>query len=300
MDWHLCRRTQADEIYILGISRHAQPLERLKNKHKEFQKRMMSSASTSSSASPSPATTTTKRTVLGTTRRTPSTTPTSTTITTQTPAQNARLQIYVDPSPTSASFLTPQTTDQTQEKTPYPDLGTRKTRIKENVPEVKKVGGSTMKLGGKRVVSAGGSGSAGGAGGSKIVVFRDEDVGAGMEGSGSKIGVFRDEVGSLEGAGTGKAKKPPARAGDGDVGPTFASKTNAVALVGFTPFRDEVRRVPSIDLPTYKLTDQRKPANDALLPSLCPFLYLLHSHLNFNLIHKYNRKRTRNSNETQN
>ena len=81
-----------------------------------------------------------------------------------------------------------------------------------------------MKQGGKRAVSGGGS---------KIVVFRDEDVG--MEESGSKIGVFRDEVGQE------KATKTSARAGDEDVVLTSAPKNTAVA--GFTPFRDEVRPV---------------------------------------------------------
>ena len=50
------------------------------------------------------------------------------------------------------------------------DLGTRKTRIKENIPETKKIAGTTIKQAGKtkRVASASSSGS-----GSKIVPFRD-------------------------------------------------------------------------------------------------------------------------------
>jgi hypothetical protein len=162
-----------------------------------------------------------------------------------------------------------------------------------------------MKQGGKRVVSASGSGSGGG--GSKIVVFRDEDADAGMEGNGSKIGVFRDEVGpSSEGTGIRKSKKDgtktPARTGDEDVAPTSVPKTNAVAVAGFTPFRDEVRRVSSFLFIDYALTDAFNityiTANDAFLP--CPPFPHFSFPCRFFQPFLRPRKRTRNGDEAQN
>lgn len=168
-----CRRIDADEAYTLGIARNAQPLDRLKNKHKEFQKRMMSTPAhpptvptpdPPATAAPAP-----KRTVFGTTRTSTHddvfTVPTTTT---RAPP-NARLQVFVDPSPSPSSIAGDD------EPTPYPDIGTRKTRIKENVPEVKKAGGTTLRQAGKmkRVASAS---AAGGAPASRIAVFRDPEA----------------------------------------------------------------------------------------------------------------------------
>jgi hypothetical protein len=225
------RRTDADEIYILGIARNAQPLDRLKNKHKEFQKRMMlsssfsslpASASTSSPSLHGSSTPVlgsgTKRTVLGTTHTCASATtihedvfagPSSSLPTTTT---NARLQIYVDPSSSHPSLST-------EDKTPYPDIGTRKTRIKENVPEVRKASGSTLKKG-KRAVSGPGPGSAK----EKIVVFRDDS----------------EEMGPPPASTSGVGVKTPAR----KVVP-FRDEPTLTTTVGFTPFRDEVFFLPS-------------------------------------------------------
>jgi hypothetical protein len=221
-DFVVDRRTEADEVYILGIARNAQPLDKLKNKHREFQKRMMVSSNSSTSFLPTstsaPASSTTKRTVLGTTHTTSTTHEDVFTA----PTPNARLQVYVDPSSLSSqpsSSLPPET------QTPYPDLGTRKTRIKENVPEVRKAGGTTLKMSGKakgkgRVVS-----------GSKIAVFRDEDE------------MGPPSIPAPEPAG-GMGTKTPARTvsggGSGLVPFRDEPATPVPAVVGFTPFRDEV------------------------------------------------------------
>jgi spindle assembly checkpoint component MAD3 len=77
---------------------------------------------------------------------------------------NARLQIFVDPSGAESA-------DATDSLTPYPDIGTRKSRVKENIPEVSKAAGSTLKQAGRTRRIA--SGSSSGAIAPKIVPFRD-------------------------------------------------------------------------------------------------------------------------------
>jgi spindle assembly checkpoint component MAD3 len=71
------------------------------------------------------------------------------------------MQVFVDPSGSEA---------QDPEGNAWPNIGTRKTRIKENVPEVKKMGGTTLRQAGKTKRVASGSASAKG---SKIVPYRD-------------------------------------------------------------------------------------------------------------------------------
>lgn len=82
------------------------------------------------------------------------------------PTSNRPLQIFMDP--TGAESQAAEAAAGT-----WSELGTRKTRIKENVPEVKKLGGTTLKQAGrtKRVASA--SGSSTGASSSKIIPYRD-------------------------------------------------------------------------------------------------------------------------------
>ncbi|KAI0036111.1 Mad3/BUB1 homology region 1-domain-containing protein [Vararia minispora EC-137] len=156
------RRTQADEIYLLGINRNAEPLERLQVKHREFQKRMMIAVAS--------------RTVLGEsstkTSRSSRTTPTSSAASATIPAPsssessrpgpNSRLQIFVDPTGDGA-----QAADENS-ATPWEELGSRKARVKENVPSVSKMKGTTLKQPGKHLRSVSTSSS-----GSKIAVFRD-------------------------------------------------------------------------------------------------------------------------------
>ncbi|KAH9855355.1 Mad3/BUB1 homology region 1-domain-containing protein [Lenzites betulinus] len=177
------RRVEADETYLLGIARKAAPLERLEAKHREFQKRMMasptlpssSSASSTASASPAaPTTATTRRKPLGdpgpaasssrarSTRAVSARNPSISEDVFSAPAAprpNGRMPIFVDPSGDVENDP-----DQATNPTPWPELGTRKTRVKENTVEVSKAAGSTLRQAGrsKRAPS-----------GSKIAVFRD-------------------------------------------------------------------------------------------------------------------------------
>jgi len=178
-DVWFCRRKEADEAYALGIARKAVPLDHLKSRYSDFQKRMMSNlslpiaqpepststqrprtalATTASSVPASSSRASSSRTTVGSLRSTPGIPPSS---------SNARIQIFVDP--TGAEAQAAQDTNE------WNDLGTRKTRIKENVPEVKKLVGSTLKQAGrsKRIASASGSGAAASGTSSKIVPFRD-------------------------------------------------------------------------------------------------------------------------------
>ncbi|KII87875.1 hypothetical protein PLICRDRAFT_125133 [Plicaturopsis crispa FD-325 SS-3] len=215
------RRTAADEAYLLGIARHAFPTERLQARHREFQKRMMSSAPLPTPAPVAASTAAaTRRAVLGTTssstpppsssssqgaRSPPSATPSP-----SIPQSNSRLQIFVDP-------LGAEAQDAESSATPWADIGTRKTRVKENVPEVKKLGGTTLRQAGRAKRVASGSGGA-----SRIVPFRDPEPGDGdvmpppPVPKKSTVVPFRDEP----------APEPP-------------------ATPKFTPFRDEVPGSPT-------------------------------------------------------
>ncbi|EGO03742.1 hypothetical protein SERLA73DRAFT_102006 [Serpula lacrymans var. lacrymans S7.3] len=167
------RRSDADNAYLLGIARKAEPLDRLKGKHREFQKRMMTSTAAPPPTRDVPPAA--PRTVLRTSSVSSarasssqgdvfaSTQPTR-------PTPNGRLQVFVDPSGSDLQEA-PDT------PTPWSDVGTRKTRVKENVPEVRKAGGTTLKQAGRsrRVVSASGSAT------SRIVPFRDPGPGQGVE-----------------------------------------------------------------------------------------------------------------------
>lgn len=178
---HECRRAEADQTYILGIARKAAPLERLESKHKEFQKRMMSSSSlamapsTPAESAPAASTsTTTRRKVLGETASSSSSRSTRTTRSASAQSNssatppiasssssarpNARLQIFVDPSGTS------ENQDPADSPTPWPELGTRKERVKENLREVSKAGGTTLKQSKAQASTT-----------SKIAVFRDPE-----------------------------------------------------------------------------------------------------------------------------
>lgn len=181
------RKAHADETYRIGIARRAAPLERLEIKYKEFQKRMMTSPKLSTEDQPSdanlpPSSTpaaTSRRKVLGdtgssrtltriarTSSRAGSSTPSSTPTIPQTTRtqSNARLQVFVDPSPEDAASSSIAEEDETS---PWPDLGTRKSRIKENVKEATKIAGSVLRqpARGHRSVSS--------QSGPKISVYRD-------------------------------------------------------------------------------------------------------------------------------
>ena len=145
---------------------------------------------------------------------------------TSTSSSNSRIQIFVDPSGSEAQAAEANNTTNAWE-----ELGTRKTRIKENVPEVKKLAGTTLKQAGrsKRIASSSGSGS-----------------GVTTSGSGSKIVPFRDPPVSP----TGDISMPPPPVPTkkaGEIGPRgftpVPEPAAGVVVPGtpkFTPFRDEV------------------------------------------------------------
>ncbi|TBU25603.1 Mad3/BUB1 homology region 1-domain-containing protein [Dichomitus squalens] len=173
------RRAEADETYLLGIARRAAPLERLEAKHREFQKRMMASPtlpqSSSSETDPDAVPqSSAKRRVLGeppassssssrsrTTRSGSTRAPSVSEDVFSAPAPprpNARMPIFVDPSGDAENDP-----NQAINPTPWPELGTRKSRVKENAVEVSKAAGTTMRAGRSSRAPSG----------SKITVFRD-------------------------------------------------------------------------------------------------------------------------------
>ncbi|KAG7448808.1 uncharacterized protein BT62DRAFT_1074343 [Guyanagaster necrorhizus] len=197
------RRKEADEIYRLGIARRASPLDHLKARHADFEKRMMCTSpivtpDTTSSLPPRrPAlATTVDRTVPVIAR------PMAQTRSTNASASNVPLQVFADP---TGSEARPSLIEQNA----WPDVGTRKTRIKENIPQSKKMVGSTIKQS-KRTVSSSGS---------RIVPFIDPaenvatNVSKGRHASQSRTVPFVDEP----------------KEGEEEIPPTPK----------FTPFRDE-------------------------------------------------------------
>ncbi|KAI6044017.1 Mad3/BUB1 homology region 1-domain-containing protein [Pisolithus marmoratus] len=158
------RRNEADGIFLLGIARQASPLEHLQSKHAEFQKRMMSGVGLPPAQEP---TSTSRRPALGLTASSVHGSSSSeadifgsgTLLPGATPS--SRLQIFMDP-----------TGSEPQEETraTFPDIGTRKSRVKENVPEVRKAAGTTLKHTGRsRRVTPGSSSSST----SKIIPYKD-------------------------------------------------------------------------------------------------------------------------------
>lgn len=222
----------ADEAYTLGIARNAQPIERLKSKHREFQKRMMSAGS-QSAPTPLPSATAVvapvpfagKRKVLGQSRVASgsSAAPHEDVFTVPSPTtpretSNAPLQVFVDPSPATSSIMGDE------DQTPYPDIGTRKTRIKENVPEVKKAGGTTLRQAGKtkRVASASSA-----TGGSRIAVFKDPAESAASSAPKNGFAIFQDP---------GQAEMPPPTTKLAKAGAPKASSTSSKG--GFAIYSD--------------------------------------------------------------
>ncbi|KAK1234196.1 protein kinase [Marasmius sp. AFHP31] len=172
------RRKEADRVYTLGIARKVSHLERLKSKHADFQKRMMCAAPMPEVAPASNNVTTniSRRTILATTSSsatTPLQSSSSTSssarassrsaVTSSSSSSNVPLRVFVDPTGSASESAEVETN-------PWPDIGTRKSRVKENVPDTKKMAGSTIRQAGKtrRLASASSSSSA-----SKIVPFRD-------------------------------------------------------------------------------------------------------------------------------
>ena len=147
---------------------------------------------------------------------------------------NARLQIFVDPTGEGARSTTCNNTNE------WSDLGTRKTRIKENAPEVKKMAGSTIKQPGKskRLAAA----SVTGASSSGISVFRDPapalppvPSSSSQKSSGSASGLGLTSARGFAPFVDAPPKETPAVEASAQQPGTTAMK--------FTPFRDEVSRV---------------------------------------------------------
>ncbi|KIJ38917.1 hypothetical protein M422DRAFT_258325 [Sphaerobolus stellatus SS14] len=217
------RRKEADETYNLGIARRVENLDHLKKRHVEFQRRMMAAPLPEIPAPSRPAgpPTVGKRKVLGErvsrTRPPPPTTPSD--VSTG-PQPNGKLQIFVDPTGEAAEKA---------EGNEWLDLGTRASRVKENKPEVHKMGAGPLpkSRGVQRIVSASTP---------RITPFRDPPAK-----SGGGFVPFRDEDDA--------AVMPPPSAPSRRV-VSASSRTDSTATATpmlppatpkptFTPFRDE-------------------------------------------------------------
>ncbi|KAF8893167.1 Mad3/BUB1 homology region 1-domain-containing protein [Gymnopilus junonius] len=172
------RRREADEVYALGIARKASPFDHLEGRYADFQKRMMSRLYASVPAEQPAASTSQRRQALGVVASSdtapsshlPSSSRTTSTSTSRIPSSsNSRIQVFVDSTGSEAS--------EGAAMNEWNDLGTRKTRVKENIPEVKTMAGSKLKQPGrsKRIASSSGSGAADSGSRSKIVIFRDPE-----------------------------------------------------------------------------------------------------------------------------
>ena len=223
------RRKDADAIYMLGIARQASPLDRIKNRYREFQKRMISATLPElpvSSIDPS----STGRTVLGDTTAPGSSAPTvplssSTShqneLTSRPSGQSRRLQVFVDSGSEqqSAGIQT----------NAWPELGTRKGRIKENVPEVKQMAGTTIRQPGRSARVAASTTAV-----SQIVPYRDPEPSR------------RTEIPPLPARPSQRAKVVPKTQGKSiEVFRDGEDTTEVPCTPKFTPFRDEVRPIIS-------------------------------------------------------
>ncbi|KAI5481322.1 checkpoint serine/threonine-protein kinase [Pseudohyphozyma bogoriensis] len=161
------KRTEADSVYQLGISRGAIPLERLKRRYLEFQQRMMLAppvsppASSSSSSSTATSTAPVVRPILAGSSL-PSHKENAALGTSSTPANNARaFTVFSDEGAAPSG----------DREGGYEDLGTVKSRTKENTQEAGAWKGETLKMG----PMVGGVRNAAAAVG-KLEIFRDEDA----------------------------------------------------------------------------------------------------------------------------
>lgn len=195
------------------------PLDRLESKHREFQKRMMASINLSPPANDTPPTAprpSSRRTALaessssstrtrpnrsGSTRAPPSAAGDVFSAPADAPRPNGRIPVFVDPTGAGAE-------NDPAQAAPWPELGTRKARVKENIPEVRKAAGTTLRQ--PRSARAGSTSTA-----SRIPVYRDPEPAAEMPPPGapggkkgkSAIAVFRDEDAPPEGSGSGSAPR---------------------------------------------------------------------------------------------
>lgn len=135
------------------------------------------------------------------------------------PASNSRLQIFVDPSGAESQLAEAAANE-------WNALESRKIRVKENVPEVKKLGGSTLKQAGrsKRIASSSSASSS-----SKIIPYRDT---ADMPPP------------PMPSSSSSKDRSSSAKTPDKGFVPFIDTPKETAAMVPstpkFTPFRDEV------------------------------------------------------------
>lgn len=204
---------------MLGIARRASPLDHLKARHADFQKRMMCAAALP--ATPAPVVDT-KRTALATTSAASTSSfpaPRAPTARDSSTPSNARLQVFADPASESADAA----------GNAFPDIGTRKTRVKENVPETKKMAGSTLRQPGKTKRLASGTAST-----SSFVPYVDSEAEA-MPPPPVPVKKARDAVPSTP-------SKNPIQPFTDDEGGMAAAGVSSTPK--FVPFQDEVRGSP--------------------------------------------------------
>lgn len=153
------RCKEADEAYSLGIARRAVSTEHLQERYNDFQKRMMNNTMFNPAPPPGNLSQEPRAALTTTSLRPPSSstagqTPRSISMPMATSAtsNSSKLRVFVD----ATSSTSPYTDDPLQPSGTWQDLGTRKTRVKENMPEMKKMTGTTLKQAGKskRVASS--------------------------------------------------------------------------------------------------------------------------------------------------
>ena len=171
------------------------------------------------------------------------------------PRPNARPQVFVDPDGSEGRAA------QIEEAVSFPDIGTRKTRVKENVKEVNKMAETTLKQAGKskRIASSGAP--------PKFVPFRDPEP---DENANEKDSMPPPPI----------PTNPSRRSHDGGIPQTPSRRTAFVPFrdtdaeiqvqtpsrkTGFVPFRDaepEAQRTPSrrAAFVPFRDTDEEVPA----------------------------------------
>ena len=145
---------------------------------------------------------------------------------------NARMQIFVDPSGASADeALAAEDTV----ATPWNELGSRKERVKENVPKVSKLKGTTLSQPGRqqRVTSAPAVSMS-----SRIPVFRDPTPGEGD--------LMLPPLAAPDAKVRGKEREIPKAPGCSSIIPFKDEVKEAPSTPRFVPFKDEVVSVRTL------------------------------------------------------
>ncbi|PPR00331.1 hypothetical protein CVT24_004614 [Panaeolus cyanescens] len=240
------RKKEADAAYALGIARKAQPLDHLKARYDEFQKRMMSTMFLPQPAT-QPSTRAPRQALATTSTIAPTSRPLDAGIrlggeaSARPAVPNGRMQIFVDPTGDEG---------EAGEGSAWDDLGTRKTRIKENTKDSKKMEGSTVKQAGKtrRLASA-----TTGASSSKIVPFMDPEPEAAIPTASSSR--------SAASSGTGVRKTSGSSTGTSRIPKTSSTATSKA---GFTPFVDIPEDKPASSSKLVPFRDEEPSAAGSL------------------------------------